>query len=178
MCLLFGPEQELRCNFPHLTDAAWRHLELFAEGRLDGVDDHNTRGEVFRGCENLLDAHLGIDLQIDGCNCHPAAAQLDLLRRLLARSVEDFRLCRKPRSNIQHERGLSYSRISAKKNQGAGYDAATQNAIELRDARWRAGSVGAGDLLKRDRRRIPRPCTIVGAWRSRSLFNERVPLLA
>ena len=37
--LLLGPEQQLRCHFPHLTDAAGRHLELLAEGRLDGVDD-------------------------------------------------------------------------------------------------------------------------------------------
>ena len=61
---LLGPEQELRCNFPHLTNAAWGHLELFAEGRLNGVDDHDSRGEVFRGGENLFDAHLGIHLQI------------------------------------------------------------------------------------------------------------------
>ena len=65
MCVFFAQNKQLRRHFSHLANAAWRHLEFFAESRLDRVDDHDTRGlSVFRGRENLLDAHLGIYLQI------------------------------------------------------------------------------------------------------------------
>ena len=39
--MLLRPEQQLRCNFAHLTDAARRHFEFFAEGRLNGINDHD-----------------------------------------------------------------------------------------------------------------------------------------
>ncbi len=117
--------------------------------------------------------------RLPACDRHPAAPQLDLLRGLLAGRVEDLRLRRKPRRDIQHERGLSHARISAKENQRACDDAAAQHAIELRDARRRAGRLRAGDFLKRDRRRIPGPRhDRQRRSTAASFFNERVPLLA
>src|SRR5262245_61772254 len=46
---LLGPEEQLSCNFPNLTDAAGRHLEFFAECRLNGVDDYHSSLSPFGG---------------------------------------------------------------------------------------------------------------------------------
>ena len=45
--IFLRPEQQLRRDFPHLSDAARRHLEFFTERSLNGIDDDDSRAKLF-----------------------------------------------------------------------------------------------------------------------------------
>ena len=45
--ILFRPEEKLRRNLTDLPNASGRHLEFFAECRLNRIDDHRLRVQIF-----------------------------------------------------------------------------------------------------------------------------------
>ena len=107
------PEQKLRSHLAHLADAAGRHFEFFTERGLDGIDDDGLRIQLLGRSKNFLDAHFGVDVQVVFANREPFPSQLDLVRRFLARSVENDRRGGEMRSDIEHERGFAHSGIAA-----------------------------------------------------------------
>src|SRR5262245_42849531 len=85
--ILFRPEQQLRCDFSHLTDAAGSHFKLFAECCLYRINDQHFGCELFRRCKNFLDGHFGIDMKVASLDVQPLATHLDLMCRLFTGSV-------------------------------------------------------------------------------------------
>src|SRR5437763_1698546 len=102
--LLLAPEQQLRRHLANLTDAAWRHFELFGEGRLNGIDDHDIGLDGFGSRQDFLHAHFRIDMKTSRPDAEALSAHPDLLSGLLTGRIEHSRMSRQTRSNVEHQR--------------------------------------------------------------------------
>ena len=131
--ILLGPEQQLRCNFAHLADAARRHFESFAECRLNGINDDNFRFETFGRTQNLFHRHLGVNVETVRLQIQALAPQFDLLSGFLTRRIEDYGRIRQVGCNAEHKRRFANARIPTQKHQRARNDTASKHTIELAD---------------------------------------------
>ena len=89
--IFFRPEQQLRRDLSHLSDAARSHFQLLTECCLYGIDNDNVRSQLFRGCKNFLNRHFGIDVKIMRSHVQPLPAHFDLLRRFFTGCVKHER---------------------------------------------------------------------------------------
>ena len=124
---------ELCGAFAHLSDAARRRAQRLGVDRLDGVDD-----DVFRLADRLfcvVEAGLVQKQHPAAAHAEALAAELDLRTALLGGKVEDFVFRRKMRRDLREEGRLAHAGIAADEHEGAPYDAAAEDDVELADAR-------------------------------------------
>ena len=124
---------ELCGAFAHLPDAARRRTQRLGVDRLDGVDD-----DVFRLADRLfrvVEAGLVQKQHPAAAHAEALAAELDLRTALLGGKVEDFVLLCKVRRDLCEEGRFSHAGIAADEHEGASYDAAAEDDVELGDAR-------------------------------------------
>jgi hypothetical protein len=180
----FRSEQQLRCRFAHLSDAAGRRLELERKHRLDGVDDDQRRLDARNLVENALEARFGEQIQRRVADGEPLAARFDLVLGFLARAVENGTdRSGQVRRRLQQQRRLADARLAPEQHERPGHDAAAEHAIELADAGGQPRMLFEFDLGVEPRpgRAGERVAMVAGrraAGRLRAFFDERVPRAA
>ena len=177
-----GGEQQMRRDLAHLADAARGGLKPRGKDRLNRIDDDERRLEPLDLFEDALEAGFGEQVQRRPVDRQPLAAQLDLMLGLFARAVENGTdVARHVRGHLQQQRGFSDARLAAEQHERAGNDAATEDAIELGDARRNPRRVGGLDVAVELGGRAARHQAVAmirrrgRRLRSGLFFDERVP---
>jgi hypothetical protein len=155
-----GPPRGLRLGdergraFAHLGDASRRRRELARVESLDRVDEQEVGRDRLGVREDVLDASLGED-QHRVVAAEAVGAELHLLGRLFPGHVER-RAARAGdlAEDLEADRRLSDPRVASEEGHGPGHDAAAEDAVELGEARRRAGVHLGAHLAESDGLRV------------------------
>ena len=147
--MLLRPEQQLRRDFPHLADAARRHLEFLAERRLDGIDDDGLRlSEPVRPQRESF--RPTFPHRCEGCpfsNIHAFATHFDLLRRLFAGRIEHTaRNSRVATATSSISVDLPTPGSPPSSTSAPAHNTSAEHTIELRQTRWRSRATSAAEI--------------------------------
>src|SRR5881409_647766 len=141
-----------RRRLAHLSHAAGRGAERAGVQRLDRVDDDGGGMRLADQLRHTLRRRLGDDQHARLGHAETVGAQPHLLRRLLARDVEDGQaLARERAAGLEGERRLSDARVAAHQHDRARDEAAPQHAVQLRETGGAAERRAGGDGGERPR---------------------------
>jgi hypothetical protein len=138
----------------HLTNAASRTLKSAERCGLNGVNNQERRA-----CEHqrLADrANFALRKELNPLRrwaLHQAesfSAIRNLRRRFFTRCIEDATTRHSDtRRRLKEERALSNARLSTEQDDRPRNGAAAEDAVKLRDAKWKAWrAIGAGELQR------------------------------
>ena len=148
-----GVRREERRRLAHLPDAARRRPERGGVHRLDRVHHDHRRAERPDLLDDGLDVRFGQHQDVDVSQPEALGAQPHLLRRLLARDVEDRQpLARQGAARLDGERRLADAGIAADQHDRARDQAAAQHPVELAEPGGAAERVLGGHGRERPRR--------------------------
>ena len=146
---LRGAEQEVR-TFTDLGDGSGGRGQLGERHGLDGVDNDDVRFLLVDLFGDDLHVSLTHDEQVVGRDAQAVGAKLDLVRALLTGGVEDGLLFPESLADLQKDGGLADAGVAGQQDHRALDDAASEDAVELREPGMVpvfADRLDLGDLL-------------------------------
>ena len=119
-------------TLPYLRDTARCGLERVGEHRLDRIDDHDARRFARQHVEHRLHPRFHEQSNAIGDHSNPHRTTGDLPYRLLAGHVQGGgTTTREPRQNLEQQRRLADSGLSADEDDRPRHQTAAKHPVEL-----------------------------------------------
>ena len=123
-------------DLAHLGDVACLALDVGARDGLHGVDDEQPRRARLDVAEHGREVGLGGEVERVGHRRDAFGAGAHLRGGLLAADVEDLGARPgRPGGDVEQQRRLADARLAGDEDHATGHETATEDAVELRDAR-------------------------------------------
>ena len=129
---LRGAQEQVRA-FPDLGDGAGGRGQLRERHGLDGVDDDDVRFLRVHLFGDDFDVGLAEHQQVLGRDAQAVGAKLDLVGAFLTGGVENGLLLPQRLADLQKDGGLADAGVAGQQDHRALDDAASEDAVELRE---------------------------------------------
>ena len=148
---LLGQPHESRGRLAHLRDAARAAFETCVGDGLDGVDDRQLRGLRADRLADRVEVGLGKEKDSRRQRAEPRGAHPNLLRRFLARGVENLPAIAASDllGHMHEQRRLADARLPSHQHHAARHDATSEHAVELAPRQAAPGRRLRLDLVQR-----------------------------